>query len=128
MAGRAVGVWRSVFVAAPAEGAEAHGLRAELEAAARRLEIACRQARLLAQAALAPLKDLPEAAALLVPKTKRRGGRSSDEEDTHPILEQDPPDPAAPTPEEAAEIAASRASGESEGAERAAPSASRVES
>jgi hypothetical protein len=105
---RTIAVWRSVFIAAPVEGPEAQALREELEAAARRLEIACRQARLLAQAALAPLKDVLEPNALAIHKPKRRGARSSDDDDTHALLEQDPPDPAEPTAEELAELNAAR--------------------
>jgi hypothetical protein len=109
---RATATWRSVFVAAPPEEAEAQALRVELEAAARCLETAYRQARLLAQAALAPLKDVIDASTL-VPRSKRRGARSAAaeaEEDTHPLLEHDPPDPAEPTPEELAELDAAQAS------------------
>ena len=106
---RAFATWRSVFVAEPAAEAEADGLRAELETAARRLEVPARQARLLAQAALAPLKGVVDAAALLA--LKKRRGRGAEEEDTHPILEQDPPDPAEPTAEELAEIVSQRTDG-----------------
>lgn len=104
---KAFATWRSVFVALPAEDAEAHALRDELVAAALRIEIPCRQARLLAQAALAPLKDLSETAASLQ-RAKRRGrsAAAEAEEDTHALLEQDPPDPALPTTDEQAELAA----------------------
>lgn len=101
----AYATWRSVIVAEPLGETEAHALREELLAASRTLEVPYRQARLLGQAALAALADLPEAVAL-APKTKKRGGRAAEaEEDTHPILEQDPPDPSEPTPEERAELA-----------------------
>jgi hypothetical protein len=53
------------------------------------LEVPLRRARLLAQAALAPLKELK--AALLLQKSKKRSSRA-EEEDTHPLLEKDPPD------------------------------------
>jgi hypothetical protein len=114
----AFATWRSIFVAGPAEEAEAQALREELEAVARRLEVPCRQARLLAQAALAPLKELDAAAlAALLAKPRRRGrsAAAEAEDDTHPILEQDPPDPAEPTAEEYAEIAAAHGSSDDAG-------------
>ncbi|MDB4946356.1 MAG: Phage protein [Labilithrix sp.] len=97
----AIATWRSIFVAEPASGEEADALRAELEGTARRVDTAARQARLLAQAALAPLKEV-DAATLLALKKKKRG---VDDEDTHPLLETDPPDPNEPTGEELADIA-----------------------
>lgn len=100
---RAFATWRSVFTAEPLTDAEAEPLRAELEAVAHRLELPCRQGRLLAQAALIPLKELHDSSGL-TQKPKRRGPRDADE-DTHPVLEQDPPDPALPTAEELAELA-----------------------
>lgn len=104
---RAVETWRSIFIAPPAEEAEAAPLREELEVAAKRCEIAARQARLLAQAALAPLKESVDAAALLALKARKRG-RGADDEDTHAVLEQDPPDPRDPTEEEREELARQR--------------------
>jgi hypothetical protein len=105
----AFATWQGVFDTTPLEASEAEALREELRLAARALDVPQRQARLLAQAALAPLKEieLAEAAALLQ-KSKRRGARDADE-DTHALLEQDPPDPAEPTPEERAELAAAQA-------------------
>lgn len=100
----AVATWRSVLVAEPLADSEAQPLRDQLLAAARSLEVPCRQARLLAQAALAPLKELAESASLMQ-RAKRKGARASDEDDTHSVLEQDPPDPAEPTAEERAELA-----------------------
>jgi hypothetical protein len=99
----AIATWRSVFIETALEESEAASLREQLFAVAARLDVPCRQARLLAQAALAPLKDPGEALALLQ-KTKRRA-RGEPDEDTHPVLEQDPPDPSEPTPEERAELA-----------------------
>jgi hypothetical protein len=96
----AYATWRGIFIAEPAEGDEADALRAELDAAAKRVDLAGRQAKLLAQAALAPLKDPADAAALL--GLKKRRGREDD--DNHPLLEQDPPDPRDPTPEELEEL------------------------
>lgn len=100
----AIATWRGLFDTEPLPESEAQALREQLLEAARGLEIPWRQARLLAQAALAPLKELEAAAALH--KAKRKGGRAESEEDTHPLLEQDPPDPSEPTPEERAELAA----------------------
>jgi hypothetical protein len=51
---------------------------------------------MLAQAALLPAKELLDAAGVV---TKRR------KDDTHPLLETDPPDPLLPTSAERAEIA-----------------------
>jgi hypothetical protein len=102
----AIATWRSVFVAPPLGEAESKPLRDELDAAGRRLEVAFRQARLLAQAALLPTADLLDAAGL-TPKAKRRA--KDPDEDTHPLLENDPPDPTLPSPEERAEIAAAHA-------------------
>ena len=101
---RAIATWRSIFVAAPATGEEAAALRADLELASQRLRGPGRQARLLAQAALVPLAEV-DAATLLALETKRRKGKAAVDEDDHPLLEQDPPDPRAPTPEERAELA-----------------------
>jgi hypothetical protein len=94
--------WKAIFVAEPASGEEASALGAELELAASRLVTPLRQAKLLAQAALAPLKEL-DVAALLALKVKKRA-KNAEDEDTHPLLENDPPDRREPTLEEAAEI------------------------
>ena len=102
----AFATWKGIFVAEPASGDEASALRAELEFAASRLVTPMRQAKLLAQAALAPLKEL-DVATLLALKVKKRA-KNAEDEDTHPLLENDPPDPREPTPEEAAEIEIAR--------------------
>ncbi|MCW5837993.1 MAG: hypothetical protein KIS78_36725, partial [Labilithrix sp.] len=60
---------------------------------------------LLAQAALLSTKELLEEYDL-TPKPRRRG---APDPDTHAVLEQDPPDPDAPTAEELAELEASDA-------------------
>jgi hypothetical protein len=49
--------WRASFTGEPLAESEARALRDELDACARRLELPMRQARLLAEAALCPLKD-----------------------------------------------------------------------
>lgn len=103
----AIATWRGIFTAPPLSEEEAEPLREEVLAAARRLEVPCRQARLLAQAALAPLRLLDDHGVSQRPKKKRAAGEL--DEDTHPVLEQDPPDPRAPTPEEQAELDASKA-------------------
>lgn len=96
----AVATWRSVFTAEPLSEDEAAPIRAALEAAAARLDVPVRQARLLAQAALLATKEILDETGL-AQKSKRRA-----EEDTHPILEEDPPRPDAPTEEERAEMEA----------------------
>ncbi len=103
---RAIATWRGIFTEAPLSDEEAQPLRDEILACARKLEVPCRQARLLAQAALAPLRLLDDHGVSQRPK--RRGPKPEMDEDTHPVLEQDPPDPRAPTPEEQAELDATR--------------------
>lgn len=95
----AVATYLGIFKSEPLEEAEADALRSNLERAAAGLEIPFRQARLLAQAALAPMKELLDGSGL-VPKKKKRG----EDEDTHPLLEHDPPDPDAPTADEQEEL------------------------
>jgi hypothetical protein len=99
---KAIATWRRVFIedALPAEEAEA--IRAALLAAAQRLEIPCRQGRLLAQAALVPLKEVLDSSGLAQKPKKRRSG--DPDEDTHPILERSPKDPSEPTHEELEEL------------------------
>ncbi len=105
----AFAVWRGVFSAEAMPEQDAQALRDELDAAAHKLELPCRQSRLLAQAALAPLKDLLEASGV-DQKPKRRGparlAASELDEDEHPLLEEDPVDPAEPNTAELAELAA----------------------
>jgi hypothetical protein len=95
--GTAMTRWSSVFVDPPAEGEIADRIRGELTAAAATIELPMQQARLLAQAALLPATELLDAAGVVTAKGKRR---------LHPMLENDPPDPLLPTPEERAELAA----------------------
>ncbi len=105
--GGAIATWRNVFVEPPLEDEAAAPLRTELATAGATVELAVRQARLLAQAALLPAAELLDAAGVVTAKPKRRG--KDVDEDTHPLLEQDPPDPLLPTAEERAEIAAVQA-------------------
>ena len=99
-----IATWRGIFLTPPLSEEEAQPLREELAALAKRLDIPCRQARLLAQAALVPLRLLDDHGVSQRPK--RRGPKVAGEldEDTHPVLEQDPPDPKAPTSEEREEL------------------------
>ena len=102
--GAAIATWRDVFIEPPLDDQAAAPLRRELEAAGRTVELALRQARLLAQAALLPAAELLDAAGVVTAKAKRRG--KDGDEDAHPLLERDPPDPLLPTAEERAELAA----------------------
>lgn len=97
--------WASIFVADPVSGPAADEIRAELSAAGGRLGMILKQSRLLAQAALAPLEGM-DVAAMLALRAKKRG--RPDDEDTHPLLENDPPDPRDPTAEERAELESAR--------------------
>jgi hypothetical protein len=97
--------WRGVFAAEVLPEGEAQALRDELDAVARRLESPCRQARLLAEAALVPLRDILEDSGLSQ-KGKRRGkpqiGEGGDEH--IPALDEDPPDPMLPAAHELLEL------------------------
>lgn len=97
--------WRAAFDYPPIDDASARALSEELVIVAHRLDLPSRQARLLAQAALLSTKELLEEYDL-TPKPRRRG---APDPDTHAVLEQDPPDPDAPTAEELAELEASDA-------------------
>ena len=110
----AIATWRSVFIEPPLTGQVAASLRDELTVAGRSVELSVRQARLLAQAALLPVAELLDAAGVVTAKAKRRGKDADD--DTHPLLEHDPPDPLLPTADEQAEIAAVHAAGVREAA------------
>ncbi len=98
--GGAIATWRSVFVDPPLSEKAAAPIREELANAGRTVELAVRQARLLAQAALLPAAELLDAAGVVTAKAKRR------DPDSHPILERDPPDPLLPTDAERAELGA----------------------
>lgn len=105
--GAAIGTWRSVFVDPPLDDKAAAPLRVELANAGRGVELAVRQARLLAQAALLPAAELLDAAGVVTAKVKSRG--KTVDADSHPILERDPPDPLLPTAAERAELGAMHA-------------------
>jgi hypothetical protein len=100
----AIATWRSVFIDPAIDDEAAASLRDELAATGRAVELAVRQARLLAQAALLPVGELFDAAGVVTARPKRRGREADD--DTHPLLEHDPPDPLLPTSDERAELAA----------------------
>ncbi|HVH40952.1 MAG TPA: hypothetical protein VM925_01375 [Labilithrix sp.] len=96
--GQAFTDWRSVFASEPPAESEARVLRDELESTARRLELASRQARLLAEAALLPAKELLDASGIL-DKPKRRGGRRAETDGTSPSPETSPRNDAGVAPE-----------------------------
>lgn len=93
----AVQTWRNVFVEPALDPEAAAPVREELVAAGSGVELAVRQARMLAQAALLPAKELLDAAGVVAKRPRK--------DDTHPLLETDPPDPLLPTSTERAEIA-----------------------
>ncbi len=97
----AFSTWRSIFSTEPLTDAQA--LRDELDAVARRLELPCRQARLLAEAALTPLKELFENSGL-GHKPKKRV--KSELDDDASMLDEEPVDPNAPNEAELAELGA----------------------
>lgn len=120
---QAFNTWRGVFAATPLTEQELQALRDELDAVGRRLELPCRQSRLLAQAALVPLKELFENSGI-TSKPKKRGPRVSvtdADEDEHPLLEEDPVDPAEPSADELAELSSAEAPVEAPLVEEAAP-------
>lgn len=100
----AFATWRGVFSEVALTDSEAQALRDELDAAARRLELPCRQARLLAEAALTPLKELLENSGV-TQKPKKRVKSELDDESS--VLDEEPVDPASPSEEELAELSGS---------------------
>ncbi len=102
---KAIATWRSVFVEPPLTDEAAAPIRDELAAAGHSIEVALRQARLLAQAALLPAANLLDAAGVLAPAAAKRRGKNANE-DSHPLLDHAPPDPLLPTDDERAELAA----------------------
>ena len=95
--------WRGIFSDQPLSEAEAQALRDELDAVSRRLELPCRQARLLAEAALTPLKELFENSGL--GQKPRRRAKSVEHDDDASLLDEEPADPSIPSEEELAELA-----------------------
>lgn len=96
--------WRGGFTMAPVTEAEANDLRDELAHAAKRLELPLRQARLLAEAALAPIKDAFEETGLAA-RPRRRAPKVEERPIDFPEDESPPGEPeVAPAdvaPEEA---------------------------
>ncbi len=97
----AFATWRGVFSEVALTDSEAQALRDELDATARRLELPCRQARLLAEAALTPLKELLENSGV-THKPKKRVKTELDDDSS--MMDEDPVDPASPSEEELAEL------------------------
>ena len=96
--------WRGVFSDQPLSDTDAQALRDELDAVSRRLELPCRQARLLAEAALTPLKELLENSGISH-KPKRRS-KAVEADDDASLLDEDPVDPSIPSAAELAELSA----------------------
>lgn len=99
---QAFSTWRGVFSDQPLSDSDAQALRDELDAVSRRLELPCRQARLLAEAALTPLRDLLENSGVAQKPKKRVKSPEDDRE----MLDEDPADPNAPSEAELAELSA----------------------
>ncbi len=98
--------WRAAFSPKPLSDADAKGLRQELSATAHRLEVPMRQARLLAEAALAPVKGAFEASGL-GQRPKRRAAKAAQSAEAPameapaagaPAEEEPPSGKAAPKP------------------------------
>ncbi len=94
--------WRGIFSNEPMSDSAAQALRDELDAVARRLELPCRQARLLAEAALTPLKELLENSGV----SQKPKKRVKSPDDDASMLDEEPIDPNTPSAEELAELAA----------------------
>lgn len=96
----AFAVWKGVFSNEPLDESAAQALRDELDAVGRRLENPCKQARLLAEAALVPLRDLLEISGVTSKPRKRVKVPGEDAS----LLDEDPVDPHAPNEAELAEL------------------------
>lgn len=121
----AFATWRGVFSDVPLAEHEAQALRDELDAAARKVDLPCRQARLLAEAALAPLKDLLDHSSL--DQRPRRRTKALSELDQDDMLDRPVVDPAAPSETEAEELAVQQAAELAAKAEHHAPPSEPVE-
>lgn len=97
----AFATWRGVFSTEPLGDETAQRLRDELDATANRLDLPCKQSRLLAEAALAPLKELLEISQV---QSKPKKRVKVPGEDASP-LDSEPVDPHAPNDAELAELA-----------------------
>jgi len=98
----AFATWRGIWSNEALSDSAAQALRDELDAVARHLELPCRQARLLAEAALTPLKELLENSGVSHKPKKR----VKSEYDDASMLDEEPVDPNTPSAEELAELAA----------------------
>lgn len=98
----AFATWRGIWSNEALSDSAAQALRDELDAVARHLELPCRQARLLAEAALTPLKELLENSGVSHKPKKR----VKSEYDDASLLDEEPVDPNTPSAEELAELAA----------------------
>lgn len=96
----AFATWKGVFSNEPLDESAAQALRDELDAVGRRLENPCKQARLLAEAALVPLRDLLEISGVTSKPKKRVKVPGEDAS----LLDEDPVDPHAPNEAELAEL------------------------
>ncbi|MCA2981838.1 MAG: hypothetical protein INH41_27480 [Myxococcaceae bacterium] len=102
---QSVAAWRAGFTPAPLTPQEELALRDEIIGHARRLELPMRQARLLAEAALAPIRNAYEDSGI-GQKPKRRKSSEPLEVEPQFTAESTPagPDPDAPTAAELAEL------------------------
>jgi hypothetical protein len=99
----AVATWRGAFAEAALPEADARALTDELDAAARRLDLPLRQARLLAEAACAPVKDLFDTSGLAA-RPKRRTLKAvvteaaAEADVLEPAVEEPPVEPSEAAP------------------------------
>ncbi len=99
--------WRNVFSSEILTEVDAQALRDELDAVSRRLELPCRQARLLAEAALVPLRDLLDSSGLSQkPKRRAKASMSEIDQQETSVLDDEPIDPAVPNETELEELSA----------------------
>lgn len=96
--------WRGVFSSEVPPEKEAQALRDELDAVAHRLESPCRQARLLAEAALVPLKDILEESELSQRGRRSRKPHIGEIDEPVPLLDENPPNPMLPHAHELHEL------------------------
>lgn len=105
--------WRTGFSPTVPTEEEARGVRDELDAASRLLELPMRQARLLAEAALTPVRNGYEESGI-GQRPRRRSTKSAVTEseggdDVTAAPAEEAPSPDEPSPEELAELAAAEA-------------------
>ncbi|MCU0702256.1 MAG: hypothetical protein MUC96_37640 [Myxococcaceae bacterium] len=107
---QSIAAWRVGFTPEPLSPHDELVLREEIIGHARRLELPMRQARLLAEAALAPIRNAFEDSGI-GQKPKRRKTAETIELEPEFTAESTPPeaDPGAPTPEELAELSSDAA-------------------